>query len=109
MIKTLPITKARNELPRLVENAQKRLDEYIITVKGYPAAVIVSVDEYDSLRETLEIMSDKKLMKEIKQAEKDVAAGRVRDWEDVKKELGWDLEDVPAQNLRSGKKRVKKN
>lgn len=109
MIKTLPITKARNELPRLVENAKRRLDEYVITVNGSPAAVIVSVDEYDSLKETLEIMSDKKLMKEIKQAEKDVAAGRVYDWEDVKKELGWDTANVSNKTLRSRKKTAKRS
>ena len=87
MIQTLPITKAREELTSLVENAKKRLDEYVITVNGIPAAVIVSVAEYESWKETNEILADKKLMKAIKQGEEDIKAGRVYDWEDVKKEL----------------------
>ena len=90
MTRTLPITEARNNLPTLVDNAKKKLDEYIITVKGTPAAILLSIDEYESLRETLEIMSDKKLMKELKEAEEDIKAGRVQTWEEVKKELGWD-------------------
>ncbi len=92
MTRTLPITEARINLTTLVDNAKKKLEEYIITVKGTPAAILLSIDEYESLRETLEIMSDKKLMKELKEAEEDVKAGRVYTWEEVQKELGW--EDV---------------
>ena len=88
MIKTLSITEVRNNLPSFVDSAKNKLDEYIITVNGSPAAVLMSIDELESLKETIEIMSDKKLMKSIRQAEKDIAEGNVYDWEDVKKELG---------------------
>ena len=90
MIKTLPITEARKDLTKLVDNASKKLDEYIITVKGYPAAVLMSAAEYESWKETDEIMADPQLMKAIKEGEKDIEEGRVYDWEDVKKELGFD-------------------
>ncbi len=98
MIKTLPITQARTELPTLVDKANKLLDEYIITVNGKPAAVLMSIDELESLRETWEIMSDPELMQDIKQGEKDFAEGKYEDWEAVKKELGW---DVQAKNNTS--------
>ena len=91
MIKTLPISEARKDLTTLVDKAKNRLDEYVITVNGKPAAVIMSAEEYESWKETLEIMSDPKLMKDLKWAEEDVKAGRVHDWEDVKKELGIDV------------------
>lgn len=90
MIKTLPITEARNNLPKLVESAQKKLDEYVITVNGKPAAILISNDEYESLRETLEIMSDKKLMKDLREAEEEIREGKGIPWEEAKKELGWD-------------------
>lgn len=101
MTHTLPITKAREELTTLVDNANKRLEEYIITVNGSPAAILMSIDEVESLKETLEIMSDKKLVKSIKQGESDIEEGRYSDWEDVKKDLGW---NVQAKNNRSSKK-----
>ena len=88
MTKTLPITEARQNLTTLVDRANKRLDEYVITVNGKPAAVLMSATEYDSWRETNEILADTKLMKAIKQGEKDVEKGRLYDWEEVKKELG---------------------
>jgi antitoxin YefM len=92
MTHTLPISKAREELADLVENAKKRLDEYIITVNGSPAAVIISAAEYESWKETEEILADKELMKAIKQGEKDIEEGNVYDWDDVKKELKLDVQ-----------------
>jgi len=88
MIKTLPITKAREELASLVNNASKRLAEYVITVNGSPAAVLMSAAEYDSWKETLDILADSRLVKSIKQGEEDIKKGRVYKWEDVKKDLG---------------------
>lgn len=90
MIKTLPITKARNDLPTLVNNAAKKLDEYVITVNGVPQAVLMSAVEFDSWRETEEILADPEAMKEIREAEKDVEAGRYVTLEQLKKELKLD-------------------
>ena len=90
MTRTLPITKAREQLTTLVENASKKFDEYIITVNGTPAAVIISVAEYESWKETNEIMADPKLLKAIKQGEKEIDAGKGIPWEKVKKELDLD-------------------
>lgn len=90
MIKTLPITKAREELTTLVDKASKLLDEYVITVNGSPAAVLISAEEYEIWRETNEIMSDPMLLKAIKKGEKEIDEGKGIPWEDVKKDL--DLE-----------------
>lgn len=90
MIKTLPITEAREKLTTLVDKINKLLDEYIITVNGKPAAVLMSVQEYESWKETTEIMSDPGLMKAIRQGEKEIDEGKGIPWEEVKKELGLD-------------------
>ena|SRR3989344_2353635 len=107
MTQTLPITKARQELTTLVENARKRLDEYVITVNGLPAAVIISAAEYESWKETLEIMSDPALMAAIREGEEDVRKGRVYDLEDVIKELGLqENKDAQGKTHRKSKKRA---
>lgn len=90
MVHTLPISKVRENLPTLVDKAQKNLDEYVITVNGSPAAVLMSVQEYESWKETNEILADPGLMKAIKEGENDIKKGKVYDWEDVKKELKLD-------------------
>ncbi len=107
MVQTLPITKAREELTKLVNKANKTLDEFIITVSGVPMAVLISSAEYESWKETNDILSDPGLMKAIKQGEADITAGRVYDWDDVKKELGWDMKKyVSNKTYRTGKKRA---
>lgn len=91
MTKTLPISEVRQNLASLVDKAQKRLDEYVITVNGKPAAVLMSAREYESWKETEEILADKVAMKEIKEAEEDIKKGRVYDWEEIKRELRLDV------------------
>lgn len=92
MTKTLPITEVRQNLPKLVDNAKKKMDEYVITVNGKPVARLMSEDHYESLMETLEIMSDKKLMKSIRQGEKEIAEGKYVTFEEFKKEISWEGE-----------------
>ncbi|MCL4390247.1 MAG: type II toxin-antitoxin system prevent-host-death family antitoxin [Patescibacteria group bacterium] len=87
MTKTLPITQAREELPLLVRNAARRLDEYTITVNGSPAAVLLSAAEYESWKETNEILADKALMKSIKKSDEDLKKGKYITFDQLKKEL----------------------
>ena len=84
---TLSITKARDELPTLVNNAKKKLSEYIITVNGSPAAVIISAAEYESWKETNEILADPQLMKALREGEEDIKNGNYVTFEELKKEL----------------------
>lgn len=87
MTHTLPITKAREDLTTLVDNANKRLEEYIITVNGSPAAVIISVAEYESWKETNDIMANPGLLNAIKEGEKDIENGDFITFEQLKKDL----------------------
>ena len=87
MTTTLSITQARDEFPSLVENASQLLNEYVITVNGTPAAVLMSSAEFESWKETIEILSDSSLLKSIRQGEKDLAEGNFVTFDDLKKQL----------------------
>lgn len=87
---TISATQARANLYEILDKVAKSGQRVGITKKGETKAYLISSDEYDSWQETNEIMADKGLMRAIKQGEKDIKEGRVYDWEDVKKELGWD-------------------
>jgi len=87
MTKTLTVTKARENLTSLVEKADKRLDEFIITVNGVPAAVLISASEYESWKETMDILSDPGALKAIKRGEEDIKNGKFVTLEELKKEL----------------------
>ena len=49
-------------------------------------AIIVSIKEYEGWLETLKIMSDPKLMRDIKEAEKEIATGKLCPLEEVLKD-----------------------
>ena len=87
MIKILPITKAREDLTNIVDRSKRLLEEYIITVNGSPAAVIMSAKEHESWKETMEILADPKLLKAIKEGEEDIKKGRHITFDQLKKDL----------------------
>ncbi len=52
------------------------------------AWVTISTDEYESLLATIETLSNPKAMEKIRQGEKERLEGKLKDLDQVKKELG---------------------
>ena len=65
-METLSLSEAKMKLSELIERIQSTDAEIVITKNGRPAAVLVSPDEFDGWKETIEIKLDKELMAEIK-------------------------------------------
>ena len=65
-MKTLSLSEAKMKLSELIENVYSTDEEVVITKNGRPAAVLVSPEEFESLKETIEIKSNPDLMGEIK-------------------------------------------
>jgi antitoxin YefM len=65
-MKTLSLSEAKMKLSSLVEAVRTTDEEVVITKNGTPAAILVSPDEFESLKETLAVRSDAALMNEIK-------------------------------------------
>lgn len=103
---TVSATTARANLYDLIDQVALSGKRVGITKKGESRVVLISQDDLDSLEATLDVMSDPELMEAIRQGDEDIKAGRVRDWEDIKKELGLDSKaDVPSQTKQSLRKR----
>jgi len=84
MPKTLPISDVKTRLPELVKAVAEREEEVIVTRNGRPAAVLINYTEYERLRETIDLMSDPALLRQIR-ASRRFFRGRRR---------GLSLEDV---------------
>ncbi|MBX3328908.1 MAG: type II toxin-antitoxin system Phd/YefM family antitoxin [Nitrospira sp.] len=65
MAKTLPLSEVKTRLPELVAGVQEREEEVVVTKNGRPAAVLINIDEYARLKETLDVLSDPTLMSQI--------------------------------------------
>jgi prevent-host-death family protein len=65
-MKTMPLSEVKTKLSALLD-AVERLDEVVsITRNGKPVAMIVSKEEYESWQETVDIMRDAKLLRDIR-------------------------------------------
>ena len=91
MTKVLPVTQARKDLTKLVDRASRLLESYIITVNGVPGAVLISYDEYESWKESEDILSEPGALEEIKKAEKELDKGKGISWKQLKKDLNLDV------------------
>ena len=83
-MRTLPLTEARKDLSKIVDEVAAAHEHVVITKQGKPEAVVLSADEFESWQETLEIMADKKAMAAIRRGDADIKAGRVRSWDEIR-------------------------
>lgn len=88
---TISATKARANLYDLIDEVSASGKRVGITKKGETKVVLMSVEELESWEETNEILSDKKLMKDLKEAEEDIKQGRFITFEQLKKDLKLDV------------------
>jgi antitoxin YefM len=65
-MKTLSLSEAKMKLSGLIDLINASDEEVVITKNGRPAAVLVSPEEFENWKETIAILSDSALMKEIK-------------------------------------------
>lgn len=86
----LAMAEARKQLPKLAETLEKHPEfgAVKITRRGKPVLAVLSWDLYESVVETMEIMSDPELMAAFRQGVKEMEEGQAIPWEQVKKELG---------------------
>lgn len=84
MSKTLPISEVKARLPELVTGVAEREEEVVVTRNGRPAAVLLNYAEYERLKETLDVLSDPDLMRQVRRSKKFYARGaRGLSFEDV--------------------------
>jgi antitoxin YefM len=72
----IPITEAKNRLLDLVRDFKANDDVIGVTKNGVPAAVLLSVERFEELLETLDILSDEKAMASLRRSLREARAGR---------------------------------
>ena len=87
MVNTIALKQLRPGLPAVIKDIDTKLDRYIVMKRGKPVAVMMSPDDYEGLLETIEILSDKKLMRSIRKAKQEIKEGKTIPWEEARLEL----------------------
>ena len=87
----LAMAEARKRLPKLADTLEKHpeIGAVTITRRGKPVLAVLSWDLYESLVETMEIMSDPEMMAAFRQGVKEMEQGKAIPLEQFKRELGF--------------------
>ena len=87
MLYEIPITEARHELTSLPEKLTQSGSTLAITRRGKPVLAVMTWQHYEAILETLEILGDANLMKNLRQGNEEAKSGQGLDWESVKLDL----------------------
>ncbi len=79
----LPLAEVKAHLSEVVQRVSTQHERVTITVHGRPAAVLISVDDLESLEETIAVLSDADLMQQLRESEAERAAGLMESAEDL--------------------------
>jgi antitoxin YefM len=82
---SLAAVKAR--FSQVIDEVSGTHERVTITKNGSPVAVLLAVEDFESLMETLEILADPEARSAIRQAETEMAGGAVHDEAEVRAAL----------------------
>jgi len=85
MTQVIPVTQARRDLLKLVDQVNENYSRVDLTKKGTIKATLVSPDYLDSLEETVYTLEHS--MDDIRKAEEEIAKGNFVTLEELKKDL----------------------
>ncbi len=67
---------ARNNLKSLIDDVNENFEEYLIITKNDKKAMLISVDEYHSMKETLYLLSSSANRERLLESIEQIEAGR---------------------------------
>ena len=72
VVEQMPLKDVKNRLSEVVDKVEREHERVVITKHGRPAAVMVSVDDLESLEQTLDVVSRPALIKQIRESLNDL-------------------------------------
>ncbi len=84
---TISLADARARFSQLIESAASTHERFEITKNGERVALLIGADDFDSLIETLEILGDKDLTREIFEAQDEIQRGETYASEQVREAM----------------------
>jgi prevent-host-death family protein len=80
---TITLSKAKAHFSELLKRIKDHHESFAITQRGKIEGVLMSYEEYESLTETLEILSDRDLMDSIQKGLSEEKRGKLHSHNDV--------------------------
>ncbi len=77
MLEAISITEARKDLLHLIGRVDGEPYRFMMTRHGKPVAVVISYEEYSRMVETLKLIEDRELAREIRQGSAEAEQGKL--------------------------------
>jgi len=84
---TISASKARDNLYKILDEVKNGLKSYTITLRGEAQAVVINPEELEAWEETLDILSDNKLIAQLLKSQEEIKMGKYLNEDDIIKEL----------------------
>jgi antitoxin YefM len=72
----VPVTKAKNNLLEIIRQVEKEESTVAVTKNGVPTVVILSMERFTGLLETLELLADEETMKSLRRSMRQARQGK---------------------------------
>ncbi len=83
MNNTIPLKEARQKFSMLVDRSDRLSERFVVTKNGTPRAVLMSVEEFESWVESLELMPNPKAVKTLEKGLKEAKSRKVASFKEV--------------------------
>lgn len=87
-MRSVPLSEAKDKLSALVDEAESTHEIVQITKHGRPAAVLMSADDLESLRETLFWLQQPGVHEDLGEGEREYVAGETSTGEQLRARYG---------------------
>ena len=79
----IPITQAKRDFLDIMRKVEEMDKTIAITKNGVPVGILINIERFEGLMETIDILSDAETMKALKRARKEFKEGKVLTHEEV--------------------------
>lgn len=84
MYQYITLKELRPKLPAVIDCVDNQLERFIISRHGEPIAILLSLDDYESMIETLNEITDRENLRKIRRGIQEARKGKTVDWKKIK-------------------------
>jgi prevent-host-death family protein len=92
---TLPLSEVKARFSEIAEEVDRTHERVRVTRNGREYVVLMSAEDLESLEATIELLTDSDAIDRLRQAEKEIAAGKIT--------TAAEMDDLMAERRKGGK------
>ncbi len=79
----MSLAEAKAHLSEVVNRVSTQHERVTVTVHGHPSAILLAPEDLERLEETIAVLADNELLRDLAASDDDIAAGRVETADDL--------------------------